>query len=294
MQLDHTLSVPAPVEEVWTALLNPEKVAPCMPGAKLTGTEGDTFTGTVKVKLGPVALTFKGTGRYVEKDEQARKAVIEANAKDTRGNGTVSATITIVLTGDGDRTDGTVHTDMTVTGKPAQFGRGMISDVGGKILEQFASCLSKKLGPEAADSTPSESTPNESTPNESVPSSAPAVAPTPPDTTPAGAGFVAPVAGDAAQTATPAPAATPGAVAPAPPADAGTGTANSSAAHGTADPQPEAEALDLMEFARGSVIQRLVPVGVVAAVALVVGVVLNRTSRRRRRNRSGCSGCRKK
>ncbi len=289
MQLDHALSVPAPVEVVWTALLNPEKVAPCMPGAKLTGTEGDTFTGTVKVKLGPVALTFKGTGRYVEKDEQAHKAVIEANAKDTRGNGTVSATITIVLTGDGDRTDGTVHTDMTVTGKPAQFGRGMISDVGGKILEQFASCLSKKLGPEAADSTPSESTPNES-----VPSSAPAVAPTPPDTTPAGAGFVAPVAGDAAQTATPAPAATPGAVAPAPPAAAATGPAHSGAANATADPQPEAEALDLMEFARGSVIQRLVPVGVVAAVALVVGVVLNRTSRRRRRNRSGCSGCRKK
>ncbi|WP_407441713.1 SRPBCC family protein [Rhodococcus sp. (in: high G+C Gram-positive bacteria)] len=289
MQLDHTLSVPAPVEVVWTALLDPEKVAPCMPGAKLTGTEGDTFTGTVKVKLGPVALTFKGTGRYVEKDEQARKAVIEANAKDARGNGTVSATITIVLTGDGDRTDGTVHTDMTVTGKPAQFGRGMISDVGGKILEQFASCLSKKLGPEAADSTPSESAPNES-----VPSSAPAVAPTPPDTTPPGAGFVAPVAGDAAQTATPAPEATPGAVAPAPPAAAVTGQGGSGAAHATADPQPEAEALDLMEFARGSVIQRLVPVAVVAAVALVAGVILNRTSRRRSRNRSGCDGCRKK
>ncbi|MFD3809723.1 SRPBCC family protein [Rhodococcus sp. NPDC058639] len=289
MQLDHTLSVPAPVEVVWTALLDPEKVAPCMPGAKLTGTEGDTFTGTVKVKLGPVALTFKGTGQYVEKDEQARKAVIEANAKDARGNGTVSATITIVLTGDGDRTDGTVHTDMTVTGKPAQFGRGMISDVGGKILEQFASCLSKKLGPEAADSTPSESAPNES-----VPSSAPAVAPTPNDTTPAGAGFVAPVAGDAAQTATPAPEATPGAVAPAPPAAAVTGQGGSGAAHATADPQPEAEALDLMEFARGSVIQRLVPVAVVAAVALVAGVILNRTSRRRSRNRSGCRGCRKK
>ncbi|MEE2060201.1 SRPBCC family protein [Rhodococcus artemisiae] len=151
MQLEHQLSVPAPVDEVWAALLDPEKVAPCMPGATLTGVDGDTFTGTVKVKLGPVALTYKGTGVYVEKDESAKRAVIEANAKDARGNGTVSATITIVLTGEGDHTNGTVTTDMTITGKPAQFGRGMISDVGGKILEQFAACLSKKLGPAAAE-----------------------------------------------------------------------------------------------------------------------------------------------
>lgn len=151
MQLEHQLSVPAPVDEVWAALLDPEKVAPCMPGATLTGVDGDTFTGTVKVKLGPVALTYKGTGVYVEKDESARRAVIEANAKDARGNGTVSATITIVLTGEGDHTDGTVTTDMTITGKPAQFGRGMISDVGGKILEQFAACLSEKLGPATAE-----------------------------------------------------------------------------------------------------------------------------------------------
>ncbi|HET8993489.1 MULTISPECIES: SRPBCC domain-containing protein [unclassified Rhodococcus (in: high G+C Gram-positive bacteria)] len=151
MQLEHQLSVPAPVDEVWAALLDPEKVAPCMPGATLTGVDGDTFTGTVKVKLGPVALTYKGTGVYVEKDESAKRAVIEANAKDARGNGTVSATITIVLTGEGDHTDGTVTTDMTITGKPAQFGRGMISDVGGKILEQFAACLSEKLGPAAAE-----------------------------------------------------------------------------------------------------------------------------------------------
>src|SRR5699024_2067738 len=89
------------------------------------------------------------TGRYIETDEQVHRAVIEANAKDTRGNGTVGATITVTLTGDGDHTDGTVVTDMTITGKPAQFGRGMISDVGGKILEQFADCLSKKLGPAA-------------------------------------------------------------------------------------------------------------------------------------------------
>ncbi|MCK0091604.1 SRPBCC family protein [Rhodococcus sp. HNM0563] len=183
MQLEHQLSVPAPVDEVWAALLDPEKVAPCMPGATLTGVDGDTFTGTVKVKLGPVALTYKGTGVYVEKDESARRAVIEANAKDARGNGTVSATITIVLTGEGDHTDGTVTTDMTITGKPAQFGRGMISDVGGKILEQFAACLSEKLGPGAAE--PEEAPAagaSASTPATAAPStapSAPASAPKP-------------------------------------------------------------------------------------------------------------------
>ncbi|MEE2032019.1 SRPBCC family protein [Rhodococcus chondri] len=239
MQLEHTLSVPAPVDEVWAALLNPEKVAPCMPGASLTGVDGDTFTGTVKVKLGPVALTYKGTGRYAETDEPAHRAVIEANAKDTRGNGTVSATITVTLTGNGDRTDGTVVTDMTITGKPAQFGRGMISDVGGKILEQFADCLSKKLGP-AAEPALSEAGAPASVAEGEIPSGAP---------------FVAPTAGATADAAAPAPASTPGAAAPA----------------------PEVEPLDLMQYARGSAIQRIVPVVALAVViAVAVGFFLRR------------------
>lgn len=232
MQLEHQLSVPAPVDEVWAALLDPEKVAPCMPGATLTGVDGDTFTGTVKVKLGPVALTYKGTGVYVEKDESAKRAVIEANAKDARGNGTVSATITIVLTGEGDHTNGTVTTDMTITGKPAQFGRGMISDVGGKILEQFAACLSKKLGPAAVE-----------------PEEAPA---------------------DSTSAATPAAAAS-GASASAPKATVSAPKAPVA--------QPEAEPLDLMQYARGSAVQRIAPVvGVVAIVALILAVILRKRS----------------
>jgi carbon monoxide dehydrogenase subunit G len=203
-----------------------------MPGATLTGVDGDTFTGTVKVKLGPVALTYKGTGVYVEKDESAKRAVIEANAKDARGNGTVSATITIVLTGEGDHTDGTVTTDMTITGKPAQFGRGMISDVGGKILEQFAACLSKKLGPAAAE-----------------PEEAPA----------AGASAATPAAAASA-----APASAPKATASAPKVPAA---------------QPEAEPLDLMQYARGSAVQRIAPVvGVVAILAVILAVILRKRS----------------
>jgi uncharacterized protein len=145
MQLEHQVSVPAPIDVVWGALLDPERVAPCMPGATLTGVEVDSFTGTMKVKVGPIVLLYKGTGTFTERDEQARRAVLKAAAKDSRGNGTVNATVTITLTEDGGNTSGTVVTDLSITGKPAQFGRGMISDVGGKILEQFAACLSDKL-----------------------------------------------------------------------------------------------------------------------------------------------------
>ena len=145
MQLEHHLSVPAPIDVVWPALLDPERVAPCVPGATLTGVDGDSFTGTVKVKVGPVTLLYKGTGTFTEQDEQARRAVLKAAAKDTRGNGTVNATVTLTLTDEGDHTTGIVATDLSITGKPAQFGRGMIADVGGKIIEQFSACLSERL-----------------------------------------------------------------------------------------------------------------------------------------------------
>jgi uncharacterized protein len=145
MQLEHQLSIPAPIDVVWPALLDPERVAPCVPGATLTGVDGDSFTGTVKVKVGPITLLYKGTGTFTEQDEQARRAVLKASAKDTRGNGTVNATVTVTLAEEGDRTSGVVVTDLSITGKPAQFGRGLIADVGGKIIEQFAACLSEKL-----------------------------------------------------------------------------------------------------------------------------------------------------
>jgi uncharacterized protein len=145
VQLEHQLSVPAPIDVVWPALLDPQRVAPCVPGATLTGVDGDSFTGTVKVKVGPITLLYKGTGEFTEHDEQARRAVLKASAKDTRGNGTVNATVTLTLSEEGDHTTGVVATDLSITGRPAQFGRGMIADVGGKIIEQFSACLSEKL-----------------------------------------------------------------------------------------------------------------------------------------------------
>ena len=148
--------MPAPIDVVWPALLDPERVAPCVPGATLSGVEGETFSGTVKVKVGPITLLYKGTGTFTETDEKARRAVLKASAKDTRGNGTVSATVTLTLTPEGERTSGVVATDLSITGKPAQFGRGMIADVGGKIIEQFSACLSEKLAvaPAASEAAP--------------------------------------------------------------------------------------------------------------------------------------------
>ncbi|TDD49439.1 SRPBCC family protein [Saccharopolyspora elongata] len=145
MQMQHQFSVPVPVDVAWKALLDPERVAPCMPGATLTKAEGNEFAGSVKVKLGPVTLLYKGTGTFKDVDEAARRVVIDASGKDSRGSGTAAATVAAVLTPEGDTTAVTVDTDLKVTGKPAQLGRGLISEVGGKILNQFAANLAKRL-----------------------------------------------------------------------------------------------------------------------------------------------------
>ena len=154
MQLEHQFTVPAAPEVVWAAVIDPAKVAPCMPGATLTEVNGSEFAGTVKVKLGPVSLLYKGSGQFVEIDEQSRRVVIKASGKDSRGNGTASATVTVTLKADGAATNGTVVTDLTITGKPAQFGRGMISEVGGKLLDTFAAALAAQLGVEVPAEAP--------------------------------------------------------------------------------------------------------------------------------------------
>jgi carbon monoxide dehydrogenase subunit G len=151
MRLEHGFTVPVPVDAAWEVLLDLPRVAPCLPGATLTGVEGDTFTGTVIVKLGPIGLTYRGKGRFVERDEAAHRVVIEAAGRDTRSAGTASATVTASLVPDGDGTRAEVVTDLTVTGRPAQFGRGLIGEVGAKLIDQFATCLAETLtGPAAA------------------------------------------------------------------------------------------------------------------------------------------------
>ncbi len=147
MQLEHSFTVPAPVDEAWKVLLDIERVAPCMPGAAIDSIDGDNFTGTVKVKLGPIGLTYKGKASFIEKDETAHRAVINAQGRDSRGNGTASAKVTATLTDEGgSATKVEVTTELDITGKPAQFGRGVMVDVGNKLIGQFADCLAGKLG----------------------------------------------------------------------------------------------------------------------------------------------------
>jgi uncharacterized protein len=146
VELTHRFTVPASVAETWAAFNDIESVAGCFPGAAVTTVEGDTFTGTCKVKLGPIALLYTGTGRFTEKDEPSGRFAIEAKGKDKRGNGTAGADVTATLTEAGEgATDVEVVTDLHITGRPAQFGRGVIQDVSDKLLGQFVACLEQKL-----------------------------------------------------------------------------------------------------------------------------------------------------
>ena len=148
MELTHRFSVPTPVEATWAYFGDIAEVAECFPGATVTSAEGSTFSGTVKVKLGPISLLYNGSGTFVEKDESAHRFVVEAKGKDKRGNGTASATVTLTMTGNGGSTDVEVATDLAITGKPAQFGRGVMQEVSDKLLGQFVGCLEQRLTPQ--------------------------------------------------------------------------------------------------------------------------------------------------
>ncbi|MGZ4516542.1 MAG: SRPBCC family protein [Mycobacteriaceae bacterium] len=151
MDMEHSFTVEAPIAEVWSAFLEPARVAPCFPGATLTSSDETSFTGTVKVKLGPIAMLYKGVGEFVDTDEATHTATIDAKGKDSRGNGQANAKVTAILTEEGPTTTNVVvKTDLSITGKPAQMGRGLIIEVGGKIIGQFSDCLSQRLGADAA------------------------------------------------------------------------------------------------------------------------------------------------
>jgi carbon monoxide dehydrogenase subunit G len=157
MELNHQFSVPTGVEETWAHFEDIASVAECFPGAAVTSVEGSTFEGTCKVKLGPIALVYTGSGTFAEKDESAHRFVVEAKGKDKRGNGTAGATVTLgMVPGTSGGTDVSVHTDLAITGKPAQFGRGVMQDVSDKLLGQFVGCLEHRLGggaPDAGEAT---------------------------------------------------------------------------------------------------------------------------------------------
>ncbi|WP_341924294.1 SRPBCC family protein [Nocardioides psychrotolerans] len=155
MDLTHRFTVPTGVEETWAHFQDIASVAECFPGAVVTSVEDDTFHGSCKVKLGPIALVYNGSGTFVEKDETAHKFVVDAKGKDKRGNGTAGAVVTCTMEDNGGSTDVMVVTDLAITGKPAQFGRGVMQDVSDKLLGQFVACLEQRLSPEAAAPEPS-------------------------------------------------------------------------------------------------------------------------------------------
>jgi uncharacterized protein len=145
MELSNEFVVPTGVDDAWRLLTDVERIAPCMPGAELQEIEGDEYRGIVKVKVGPITAQYKGKATFVEKDDAAHRAVLRAEGRDTRGQGNANATITATLASEGSGTKVTVVTDLAVTGRAAQFGRGVMADVSTKLLGQFVSCLEKNV-----------------------------------------------------------------------------------------------------------------------------------------------------
>jgi len=143
IELDNSFTVPVPPEQAWDVLLDVERIAPCMPGASVTSVEGDEVAGQVKVKLGPLSLSYKGTAKFTEKDPSTHTIAIEATGKETRGAGTASATVHASLKPDDaeGQTTVSIHTSLNVTGRPAQFGRSLLPEVSGKLIDQFAANL---------------------------------------------------------------------------------------------------------------------------------------------------------
>jgi carbon monoxide dehydrogenase subunit G len=239
MKLENEFTVPAPVERAWETLLDLDRVAPCLPGAAIEGSEGDEHSGTMTVKIGPITARYKGTVKIEEADEQARRAVMRAQARDSRGQGTAAATITSTMEEVEGGTRVHVETDMRVTGPAAQFGRGVMQDVSAKLMGRFADCLAEEMtgSPAAAPAAPTEpvAAPDARTVGPRSPAAAPPPGP----------------AGDSAEAA---------AAAPAPP------------------PRRSEEVLDLGEASREALLKRLGPVAL-GLVGLVLIVRLRRRLR---------------
>jgi uncharacterized protein len=254
MELEHTFTVPVPPDEAFRILRDIARIGPCMPGATIESVDGDEFTGKVKVKVGPIQVTYQGRAAFVEVDEVARTATIEAKGKEARGPGTANATIRASCESDGDGTSVKVVTDLAVTGRPAQFGRGVMADVGDKLLGKFADCLAEELAgeePGAAAEGAATAAAGEQVPVAAEPAAAAAAAPLGTPATAPAVAEGAPVSG----------------------ADRETGPAGQTAQRRTED------TIDLLDVAGGPVLQRAAPVlAALAVLALIVWLVRRRRS----------------
>jgi carbon monoxide dehydrogenase subunit G len=267
IELDHSFTVPVPPDQAWDVLLDVETIAPCMPGATVDEVDGDVVNGRIKVKVGPVSLTYKGTAKFTERNPETRVVVVEAVGKETRGAGTASATVRASLAPEasGSGTEVTMHTTMNVTGRPAQFGRGVMVEVGGKLVEQFAANLAKLIAGDTGSGG---------------------------DAGSADAGSADAGASGVAGTSAPAGASGDGASAPAATADAGTGNGSGGAAvaaaagpaASTGAPAQE-DSLNLVKLVGPVILKRLVPVAAGAAGLALLSRLLWRL-----RHRAGRAG----
>ena len=238
MEMDHSFTVPVPPERAWDVLLDVEKIAPCMPGAIVDEFDGEVVTGRIKVKVGPVSLTYRGTAKFTERDPDAKVILLEASGKETRGAGTASATVRAALEPEpgGEGTTATMHTTMNVTGRPAQFGRGVMIEVGGKLVEQFAQNLRQLIAEDgAADGGTSAGQATTAVDAEAEASG----------TTQDGPGSTQPSPVVPAAAVTPTPAAQP--------------------------PAASADSINLVKLAGPALLKRVIPVAVVAAVLALLG-----------------------
>jgi uncharacterized protein len=203
MELTNEFEVGVPVDQAWTVLTDVERIAPCLPGAQLQEVDGDEYKGIVKVKVGPITAQYKGTATFVEKDDENHVAKLKADGRDTRGNGNANALITATLVPVGEGTKVTVETDLQITGKVAQFGRGVLADVSAKLLGQFVENLeatvlsgdgsssdgsaeAASVVDDAVEAVPGDGTPADSAPAAPAPAPAEPAAATEPKVPPTG------------------------------------------------------------------------------------------------------------
>ncbi|MEV4832997.1 SRPBCC family protein [Nonomuraea sp. NPDC049486] len=152
MRFEHEFTVPVPIEQAWAVLLDVERVAPCLPGAALDSVEGQQFTGRMKVKVGPITVTYRGSAAFEDVDKDSHTLTIQASGKEARGSGTAAATVKARLTPVDGGTSVTVETSFNVTGRPAQFGRGVMAEVGAKLIDRFAANLADLFAEPAQES----------------------------------------------------------------------------------------------------------------------------------------------
>jgi len=284
MELNHSFMVPVGADTAFEVLTDIERIAPCMPGASVDSVDGDEFTGSVKVKVGPMQVTYRGKAKYAEVDRDNHSAVIEARAQETRGSGTANATISARLDEKGEEeTEVIVVSNLSITGRPAQFGRGVMNEVGSKLLNQFADCLSTKLSGEDEPEEEAVEEATETTTTAAAGSNGSSAATSEQEVTQqVGAASPQPATGATAAAATAAPsaaAATSGAT-PAGSSAASSTTGTPAANRATTPTQtsaPDVEAIDLFEVAGASVAKRALPV---AAVLLLILLIWRRRRRR--------------